>query len=381
MEYRNWDNLGAQPSLLGFGCMRFPKRADGSIDEPEAERMLNRAKQAGINYFDTAWGYHSGACEPFLGKAIAKWDRESFYLATKLPTYAVETLDDAKDFFEQQRRRLGVEYFDFYLLHTLNGPRFQKMVDLGVVDWCLELQRQGKIKRFGFSFHDGYAAFAQILAHHKWDFCQIQLNYMDTDAEEQASMKGYELAASQGVPVIIMEPVRGGGLAQLPDAVLGAFRREHPEWSNAAWALRWAADLPNVMTVLSGMSSMEQLEENLATFGDLRPLTRAEHAAVEETAAAILSRTNNPCTACRYCMPCPSGVDIPVNFRIWNQYGMYRNTAGAVQSWKFEIKDEARAKNCVGCGACEKLCPQSIDIRRDLARLQSELDALPDDAH
>ena len=194
-------------------------------------------------------------------------------------------------------------------------------------------------------------------------------------------MKGYELAASQEVPVIIMEPVRGGGLAQLPDAVLGAFRREHPEWSNAAWALRWAADLPNVMTVLSGMSSMEQLEENLATFDDLRPLTRAEHAAVEETAAAILSRTNNPCTGCRYCMPCPSGVDIPVNFRIWNQYGMYQNTAGAVQSWKFEIKDEARAKNCVGCGACEKLCPQSIDIRRDLARLQSELDALPDDEH
>lgn len=381
MEYRNWDNLGAQSSLLGFGCMRFPKRADGSIDEPEAERMLNRAKQAGINYFDTAWGYHSGACEPFLGRAIAKWDRESFYLATKLPTYAVETLDDAKDFFEQQRRRLGVEYFDFYLLHTLNGPRFQKMVDLGVVDWCLELQRQGKIKRFGFSFHDGYAAFAQIMAHHKWDFCQIQLNYMDTDAEEQASMKGYELAASQGVPVIIMEPIRGGGLAQLPDAVRDAFRREHPEWSDAAWALRWAADLPNVLTVLSGMSSMEQLEENLATFDDLRPLTRAEHAAVEETAAAILSRTNNPCTGCRYCMPCPSGVDIPVNFRIWNQYGMYQNTAGAVQSWKFEIKDEARAKNCVGCGACEKLCPQSIDIRKDLARLQSELDALPDDAH
>ncbi len=381
MEYRNWDNLGAQSSLLGFGCMRFPKRADGSIDEPEAERMLNRAKQAGINYFDTAWGYHSGACEPFLGRAIAKWDRESFYLATKLPTYAVETLDDAKDFFEQQRRRLGVEYFDFYLLHTLNGPRFQKMVDLGVVDWCLELQRQGRIKRFGFSFHDGYAAFAQIMAHHKWDFCQIQLNYMDTDAEEQASMKGYELAASQGVPVIIMEPVRGGGLAQLPDAVRGAFRREHPEWSDAAWALRWAADLPNVLTVLSGMSSMEQLEENLATFDGLRPLTRAEHAAVEETAAAILSRTNNPCTGCRYCMPCPSGVDIPVNFRIWNQYGMYQNTAGAVQSWKFEIKDEARAKNCVGCGACEKLCPQSIDIRKDLARLQSELDALPDDAH
>lgn len=377
MDYRNWDNLDAKPSLLGFGCMRFPKRADGAIDEAEAERMLNRAKEAGVNYFDAAWGYHGGASEPFLGKVIAKWDRESFYLATKLPTYAVETLDDAKDFFQQQRKRLGVAYFDFYLLHTLNGPRFQKMVDLGVVDWCLEMQRQGYIKHFGFSFHDGYDAFVQIMTHHRWDFCQIQLNYMDTEAEEQAGMKGYELAASQGVPVIIMEPVRGGALAQLPGEVLGAFRREQPRWSPAAWALRWVAGLPNVLTVLSGMSSMEQLEDNLATFNSLRPLTGAERAAVEETAAAILSRTNNTCTGCRYCMPCPAGVDIPVNFRIWNQYGMYRNTAGAVQSWKFEIKDEARAKNCVGCGACEKLCPQSIEIRKDLARLQAELDALP----
>ncbi len=375
MEYREYTALSARTSLLGFGCMRLPLREDGTIEREPARALLERARRAGVNYFDTAWNYTGGDSEVFLGEILPTWERESYYVATKLPTFKVETLEDAKAFFEEQLARLKTGYIDFYLLHTLNRDRFRKMAELGVVDWCLDLQRQGRIRRFGFSFHDTYPAFEEILSHHQWDFCQIQLNYLDRD--EQAGMKGYELAAAQGVPVVIMEPVKGGLLAALPEDLEEALKAAAPGRSAASWALRWVGALPGVLTVLSGMSTMEQVEDNLATFEAFRPLAAGERALLERIAEQLRGRVNNGCTGCKYCMPCPAGVDIPENFALWNLAAKSRNGSAAWRKWNELMEDAEKAKHCVGCGRCEEVCPQHIAVRADLARAQAELDAVP----
>lgn len=374
MEYRKIESLGAEPSLLGFGCMRFPTLENGKIDETEAERMLDTAYACGVTYFDTAYPYHDGASEPFVGRVLNKYYRSTYYLATKLPCWKVQSQDDAKRLFEEQLERLDKDYIDFYLLHSLGRDTWHRMVDLGVVEFCEQLQAQGKIRYFGFSFHDDYSAFEEILTYRKWDFCQIQLNYMDTD--EQAGMKGYSLAEKRGVPLIIMEPVKGGSLSKYPAEIADIFRAVRPEASMASWALRWAGSLPDVKVVLSGMSAMDQVKDNIDTFTDFEPLSDAESAAVEAAERGLRLRVNNGCTGCRYCMPCPSGVDIPANFRLWNKYAMFQNEGDVVWGWKEEIDDKAKAKNCISCGKCEKVCPQKISIRRDLETLQTELDSV-----
>ena len=211
MERRAQKKLGVEPSLLGFGCMRFPTLEGGAIDEEQAMAMLDRAYQSGVNYFDTAYFYHNGKSEAFIGRALARYPRESYYLTSKLPTTLVHSLEDAKRIYAEQRERLQKDYLDFYLLHNLNGARWHEMLDTGVVDWCLERQAAGDFRHFGFSFHGSYEEFHEILTARSWDCCQIQLNYMDT--EEQASLKGYRLTEELGVPLIIMEPVKGGSLA------------------------------------------------------------------------------------------------------------------------------------------------------------------------
>jgi predicted aldo/keto reductase-like oxidoreductase len=372
VDRRKFENLNVEASLLGFGCMRFPKHRDESINEEKSFAMIDEAYKNGVNYFDTAYGYHEGKSEEFVGRALAKYDRSTFFVATKLPVWLVNSVEDAKRLFEEQLTRLNMEYVDFYLLHALNKERFDQMVSLGILEFCDQLKAEGTIRHFGFSFHDDFDAFSYIFNYRKWDFCQIQFNYMDT--EEQAGRKGYDLAESLGIPLVIMEPVKGGSLIKLPTSALKHFTNIAPKKGTASWALRWVATLPNVKVVLSGMSSESQLKENLETFTSFQPLNEKEQEAVTNVMLTLKSRVKNGCTACSYCMPCPSGVDIPKNFKLWNNFGIFRNTGEVKWVWNNDIKEEEKAKNCVLCGKCEEMCPQKINIREDLKQAQIDLD-------
>lgn len=371
IEKRQMGKTGALPSMLGFGCMRFPTNPDGTIDEVKAEQMLDRAIAGGVNYIDTAYPYHNRQSEPFLGRVLQKYDRSSYYLATKLPLWKIKTLEDVDETFEEQISRLCTDYFDFYLMHAVNKERWDVMVKLGVVERLEELKKEGRIRNLGFSFHDTYEAFEEILCYREWDFCQIQLNFMDTDV--QAGMKGYELTVRKQVPLIIMEPIKGGSLAAFSRDIEEKFHAHDKDASIASFALRWVGSLPNVKVILSGMSTMEQVEDNLKTFSPFRPLSEAEMKTVEEVVSILRGRVQNGCTGCGYCMPCPFGVDIPGTFSIWNTYHMYQNYN--MVKWRWEGRDEKKLPvSCVRCGKCENVCPQKIKIREDLARAQKDLD-------
>ncbi len=374
MEYRAIEKLGIQTSLLGFGCMRFPTLENGKIDETEAERMVDKAIADGVNYIDTAYPYHNGESEPFTGRVLKKYDRSSYYLATKLPCWEIKTLDDAKAMFEKQLARLDHDYVDFYLLHALDRSKWDNMRELGVVEFCEELKAQGRIKYLGFSFHDDYPVFEEIIKYRDWDFCQIQYNYMDTD--EQAGDKGYELAKELGIPVVIMEPIKGGSLAVLPEDINAMFLEQDSSASTASWAMRWIANHDNVKVVLSGMSTYDQVLDNLNTYSPFVPLSEKELEVVENVANTIKARVKNGCTGCRYCMPCPAGVDIPRNFSIWNQHSMYLNDGHTRWAYFTSFDEKERALNCVECGLCEAVCPQQIAIRDDLKRVTSDLSML-----
>ncbi len=370
MEKRRMENLSVETSLLGFGCMRFPVNADGTIHEEEAEKMIDTAMKAGVNYYDTAYPYHDGASEPFVGKVLNKYDRSSYYLATKLPVWLVESQEDGERIFNEQLKRLDKEYIDFYLLHSLDGATYRKMKSLGIVELCERLQKEGKIRYLGFSFHDEYEAFEEIITDRKWDFCQIQFNYMDT--EEQAGLKGYALAEKLGVPLIIMEPVRGGSLAGYSEDINAMFAKMNPKASIASYALRWVGTFSNVKVILSGMSTSEQLQDNLRTFSDFKPLSEQEQKGIEEIAGVLRTRVKNGCTGCRYCMPCPAGVNIPANFKIWNTCAIYQKYESVQWAWE-SMEDKERANVCIKCGKCEAVCPQKISIRKDLETMYEEL--------
>lgn len=373
MDYRmEKPGMELRPSLLGYGCMRFPLKPDHTVDEEKARQLIGRAMEAGVTYYDTAWFYHDGESEPMLGRILSQYPRESYRLATKMPCSIVDSLEQAKDIFAKQFERLQTDHFDFYLLHSLSGRTWKKMCELGVVDFLEQCQREGKFRWFGFSFHDEYEAFEEILRARDWDFCQIQLNYMDQNI--QAGLRGHDLALKLGVPLVIMEPVKGGLLAQPPEEVLEPLRALDPDATPSSWAMRWVGSLPGVKVVLSGMGSMEQLEDNLNTFSNFRPLSEEERAAVNETARRLAQRVKNGCTGCRYCMPCPAGVDIPKSFRIWNNMEMYQNKAATRRSWK-SLASEARPDQCYRCGRCERLCPQHLPIRAQLAQAQEEITA------
>ena len=372
MERRKLEKLGIETSLLGFGCMRFPLTAEGKIDEPEAEELLKKAIAEGVNYIDTAYPYHGGDSETFVGKVLKQYDRDSFYLATKLPVWDVKKLEDVDRIFNHQLEKLQTDYIDFYLMHAMDKERWDEMLALGVVEKLEEMKAEGKIKYLGFSFHDTYEAFEEILNYRDWDFCQIQLNYMDT--EEQAGMKGYELTVKRQIPLVIMEPVKGGSLANFAQDIADRFHALKPDASIASFALRFVASLPNVKVVLSGMSTMEQVEDNLKTFRNFEPLSEAEEAEIKDIVKTLRSRVQNGCTGCNYCMPCPAGVNIPRNFRIWNTYHMYQNYNMVKNAWEHDMGEGAQAKNCIKCGKCEIACPQKISIREDLQRVQADLD-------
>lgn len=371
MENRKMEKLGADTSLLGFGCMRFPTTTEGKIDEARAEKMLDMAYEAGVNYFDTAYPYHNGESEPFVGRVLEKYDRNTYYLATKLPVWLVEKEEDVKRIFEEQLERLQKDYIDFYLFHALDKERWEKIKSLKVVEACEQLQKEGKIKNLGFSFHDDYDVFEEILTSRNWDFCQIQYNYMDT--EEQAGDKGYALTEKLGVPLVIMEPIRGGSLAGFSEDIEDMFHALDKEKSIASYALRWVASHPNVKVVLSGMSTEEQAADNLKTFGDFKPLTEKEHATIDKVVQTLRSRVQNGCTGCAYCMPCPAGVNIPRNFKLWNQYHVYQKYEAVKFGWE-GLAQKERAESCIKCGKCETVCPQHLSIRENLERVQRDLE-------
>lgn len=371
MEKRKMENLGAETGLLGFGCMRFPTTEDGRIDEARAEKMLDMAYEAGVNYFDTAYPYHDGASEPFVGKVLNKYDRNTYYLATKLPVWLVEKEEDVERIFHEQLERLQKDYVDFYLLHALDKERWEKIKELKMVETCERLQREGKIRNLGFSFHDNYEVFEEILTSRKWDFCQIQYNYMDT--EEQAGDKGYALTEKLGVPLVIMEPIRGGSLAGFSEDIEEMFHALDKEKSIASYALRWVASHPNVKVVLSGMSTEEQAADNLKTFGDFKPLTAEENKTIDKVVQTLRARVQNGCTGCAYCMPCPAGVNIPKNFKLWNQYHIYQRYETVKFGWE-GMEEKERALNCIKCGKCETVCPQHLSIRENLERVQKDME-------
>ncbi len=373
MEYRKMTRLGKQTSLLGFGCMRFKNDEEGKIDRPKAYALLDRAYKAGVNYFDTAYVYLNGESEKILGEAMAKYPRDSYYVATKLPCWDIKDKSDAERLFAEQLERLGMEYVDFYLLHAMNRGIYDKISALGIPDLCAKWRDEGKIRHFGFSFHDNYDAFEHILtSRDDWDFCQIQYNYMDDN--DQATTKGVELCQKLGIPLIVMEPLKGGTLAKLPDDAMAPLRAIDPDASAASWAMRWVGSHDAVKVILSGMNEDFQLEDNLATFENFKPLDEAGFAAVAETKRIIHSRVRNGCTGCRYCMPCPGGVDIPRVFSIWNQYARYENPHTA-RDFK-HMKPETKPDVCLECGACESKCPQGLHIIDDLKRAKAELEAI-----
>ncbi len=372
MIYRSF--AGRDCSLLGFGTMRFPKTEDGKIDEREAERMLDAAYAAGVNYFDTAYPYHDGESEPFVGRVLSKYPRESYALATKLPLWLIDSAEAAVSMFEKQLERLGVDYVDYYLFHSLNASSWRdKVVGYGLIPIFERLCKEGKIRRLGFSFHDKYEAFEEIATYRKWDFCQIQYNYFDTKGGP--GKKGYDLTLRLGIPLVIMEPIRGGSLVHLSEEIKERFAAIDPSRSLADFALSWVASQENVCVVLSGMSTMEQLKENLKTLGsDFRPLSEAELLAVTEIADRIRDSVYNNCTGCRYCVPCPVGVDIPRAFWLLNQSGMFPKQLEE-QRRRYLSNPETLASLCVSCGACEEKCPQQLPIREDLKRVVARFES------
>lgn len=370
MEKIIFNKLGVESSLLGFGCMRFPLDKEGNIDEEEAEKMIDYAIENGVTYIDTAYPYHNGDSEPFVGKVLKKYNRNSYTLATKLPIWEIDSQQKAREIFESQLKRLDVDYVDFYLLHALDEKKWNKVLEYKIIELCEELKREGKIKYLGFSFHDEFEVFERIIRYYPWDFCQLQLNYMDMNI--QAGQKGVDLAHELDIPLVVMEPIKGGSLATLPDDVTSMFKTYNKNASLASWALRYVGTLPGVKVILSGMSTFEQVKDNIKTFQDYQNLSQEELDIVLEVADTLHSRTKNGCTGCSYCMPCPFGIDIPSNFKYWNNRFIY-DDAQKFKTRYQSLAKEAKASQCKECGACEKMCPQQLSIRADLKRVVEDM--------
>ncbi|MDY0287597.1 MAG: aldo/keto reductase [Sphaerochaeta sp.] len=371
METRTFEETGITTSLLGFGAMRLPLTQEGTIDEGKAEEMMDLAIRNGVNYIDTAYPYHGGKSEAFVGKVLKKYPRKSFFLATKLPCWQVQSLDDAKRIFAEQLIRLEMNHVDFYLLHSIDGESYDRMVSLGILPFLEQLKSEGKIRQIGFSFHGIYEDFERIITSNGWDFCQIQYNYLDT--EEQAGTKGYLLSEKLGIPVIVMEPVKGGALASLPPDLQHHLNDLDAKATPASFAMRWVGSHPYVKVILSGMSTIEQVSDNLRTFAGFEKLEEKEYVVLDEIGDTMRGRVGNGCTGCKYCMPCPFGVDIPGNFALWNRYRMFQNYDMVKTEWEKEDKNGIRPPVCTECGQCVPLCPQNIDIPEDLKRMQAEL--------
>jgi hypothetical protein len=368
MQYRNFGRVDFKVSALGFGCMRLPTsdgaRGSAAIDEAEAIRMIRRGIDGGVNYLDTAYVYHGGLSEVVLGRALRDGYRERVRVATKLPVWEVKEEADFDRLLDEQLKRLDTDHIDFYLLHALSRERWEGAVlRHNMLGRAEAARKDGRIRHLGFSFHDVGEAFAPIVTGTDlWDFCQIQFNYMDT--ENQAGEEGLKLAAGRGLAVVVMEPLLGGRLASPPADICARMEAHRPLRSAAGWALNWLWDRPEVSVVLSGMSTMEQVEENLALASDsaVGSLTTADHALIAEVRKIYQARTRIPCTRCNYCMPCPTGINIPANFEYYNYAYLFDAVADAKFRYQIFLKPEERADGCIACGHCVEHCPQQIAI-------------------
>jgi len=368
VQYRSFGKLDWKASALGFGCMRLPstdgKQNTANIDEVEAMRMVRHAIDCGVNYVDTAYVYHEGQSEVFLGKALKDGYREKVKLATKLPVWEVKCPEDFDRLLNQQLAKLQTDHIDFYLLHALGKERWRDIVlKHDLLARAEAALADGRIRHLGFSFHDDYEGFEEVVnGTDLWSFCQIQYNYMDT--ENQAGTRGLKLAASKGLAVVIMEPLMGGRLADPPKDIVAAMESFPVRRSAAEWALQWLWDQPEVSVVLSGMSTWSQVGENLESADRSRPssFSEAEQALIANITEKYRARIAIPCSKCGYCMPCPNGVNIPANFEYFNYAHLYDDLSGAKFRYNIFLSEPQRSGACIACGVCEGLCPQSIPI-------------------
>ncbi len=378
MQYRK-DKKGNELSVLGYGCMRFTRKGSG-IDLRKAEQEVMYAIRSGVNYFDTAYIYPGS--EAALGEILHKNNcRKDVYIATKLPHYMIKSIEGVEKTFQEELRRLQTDYIDYYLMHMLTDTdTWEKLKHMGILDWIAAKMESGAIRNIGFSYHGHTEMFQQLVDAYDWDFCQIQYNYMDEHS--QAGREGLTYAAGKGLPVIIMEPLRGGRLVNLlPKEAKKLFETDPLARTPAELAFRWLYDQPEVTCVLSGMNSMEMIAENVITAekGTAGHFSKEDAALVEKVKEEIEKTGKVNCTGCGYCMPCPFGVDIPVTFRCYNE--MYSETKSGARKEYLQCtafrKNQSSASQCRQCGKCEQHCPQQIEIRKELKRAVKELETLP----
>ena len=378
MQYRK-DRNGQPLSVLGYGCMRFTRKA-GAIDLDKAEKEILTAYRAGVNYYDTAYLYPGS--ESALGEILQRNGiRNKIFIATKLPQYMIHRAAAIDRYFDESLKRLRTDYIDYYLMHQFTDfAQWEKLKELGIREWIARKKQSGAIRNIGFSYHGNTDQFLQILQDYDWDFCQIQYNYLDETT--QAGVDGLRAAAAEGIPVVIMEPLRGGKLVNLLTAGARKAIAAHPRgWTAAQWGLRWLYNQPEVTVVLSGMNSVEMVEENVQTASDasVGAFTDPDFALIEQIRQEIRKTEKVGCTGCRYCMPCPQGVDIPGAFRCYN--AMYAETKGAGRFQYAQTvgmtREPAFASQCIECGKCEKHCPQGIPIREKLKEADRALRPFP----
>lgn len=377
MLYRKLGKTGEMVSILGYGCMRLPV-IDGnpeSIDEKKAIRLVRYAIDHGVNYIDSAYSYHSGMNEVFLGKALKDGYREKVHLATKLSCKRVNCKEDMDRFLNEQLEKLRTDCIDFYLLHAVKQSYWEKMKKFGVIDFLERARAAGKIKYTGFSFHDEPDVFKEVVDAYPWDLCQIQFNYLDENF--QAGIEGLKYAAEKGLAVVIMEPLRGGNLAsKVPEEAKKVWDIAEVKRTPAEWAFRYLWDYPEISVVLSGMSEMEHLKENLriAEQGQPNSLSAEEKSLISEVSEIYRSRIKVNCTNCKYCMPCPSGVNIPRNLSYLNDVFMLNDVENAKFQYGVLLLPEEKAGNCIECGECEEVCPQNIKIRKMLKEVREKFE-------
>ena len=376
MKMRNFGKLGIQNSAFGLGCMRFTgKMVDGKnvTDDELAKNIIRGAIDGGVTYIDTAYVYIGGHSEEILGEALLDGYREKVNIATKIPPDRVQKIEDAEEILATELSRLQTDHIDFYLMHGLNKDKWEHAKAVGLPQWFDKLKAEGKIRYKCCSFHGSYEEFEYIIKDYDWDMVQIQYNFMDV--ENQAGTKGLELAGSLGIPVVIMEGLLGGKLANAPENVQAVYDAFPVKRSPVEWAFRFLQSHPEVGTILSGLTTMEQLEDNLAIFNkeESDELSPEEVQLFKDVRDAYNARTKIGCTGCRYCMPCPNGVDIPAAFRAWNNAFMYNNLGPGNWDYKRLQRDNASPEQCVECGACEAQCPQYLPIIESLKKVTEEI--------
>ena len=409
MTYRTSPTTGDRVSLLGFGMMRLPSKKDSGADEGNDEidqelvnQMVDHAMKHGVNYFDTSPAYCRGRSEAATGIALSRYPRESYYVATKLSNFGNYSREASMEMYRQSFKELQVDYIDYYLLHSVGGGGMQNLhdryLDNGMLDFLLEERRAGRIRNLGFSYHGDIEVFDYLLANHdkyKWDFVQIQLNYLDWQFAKDINPSNtnaeylYGELHKRGIPAVIMEPLLGGRLSNVPDNVMAQLKQRDPERSVASWAFRFAGSFPDVLTVLSGMTRMEHLEDNLLTYSPLRPLTEEEFAFLQQTARLMMQFDTIPCNDCKYCMPCPYGIDIPAILLHYNKClnegniptssqdpGYRRARRASLVGYDRSVPKLRQASHCIGCRQCVPHCPQSIDIPAELHRIDRYVEQL-----